>query len=104
MAVVSSRRSVSKEGQTLQWRAFRHRMPQEEVISVATIRGVFGITSKSRRDGNEARELALLLRAGSLPRRSTSSNAHVGPSPRPANIERGVRALVIGMLATGSGW
>jgi preprotein translocase subunit SecD len=75
---------------------------QEEVISVATIRGVFG--SNFQITGvmaNEARELALLLRAGSLaaPLYIVEQRT-IGPSLGQDNIERGVQALIIGMLAT----
>ena len=75
---------------------------EEEVISVATIRGVFG--SNFQITGvmaNEARELALLLRAGSLaaPLYIVEQRT-IGPSLGQDNIERGVRALLIGMLAT----
>jgi preprotein translocase subunit SecD len=75
---------------------------KEEVISVATIRGVFG--SNFQITGvmaNEARELALLLRAGSLaaPLYIVEQRT-IGPSLGQDNIDRGVRALVIGMLAT----
>ena len=50
---------------------------------------------------NEARELALLLRAGSLaaPLYIVEQRT-IGPSLGQDNIDRGVRALVIGMLAT----
>ena len=74
----------------------------EEVISVATIRGVFGsnfqITGLMQ---NEARELALLLRAGSLaaPLYIVEQRT-IGPSLGQDNIERGRNALVIGMVAT----
>jgi preprotein translocase subunit SecD len=75
---------------------------EEEVISVATIRGVFG--SNFQITGllvGEARELALLLRAGSLaaPLYIVEQRT-VGPSLGQDNINRGVRALVIGMLLT----
>jgi preprotein translocase subunit SecD len=75
---------------------------EEEVISVATIRGVF--SSNFQITGllvGEARELALLLRAGSLaaPLYIVEQRT-VGPSLGQDNIDRGVRALVIGMLAT----
>ncbi len=74
----------------------------EQVISVATIRGVFG--SNFQITGvmaNEARELAMLLRAGSLaaPLYIVEQRT-IGPSLGQDNIDRGVRALVIGMLAT----
>jgi preprotein translocase subunit SecD len=75
---------------------------EEEVISVATIQGVFG--SNFQITGllaGEARELALLLRAGSLaaPLYIVEQRT-VGPSLGQDNIDRGVRALLIGMLAT----
>jgi preprotein translocase subunit SecD len=74
----------------------------EEVISVATIRGVFG--SNFQITGvmaNEARELALLLRAGSLaaPLYIVEQRT-VGPSLGADNIERGRNALVLGLVAT----
>ncbi len=75
---------------------------EEEVISVATIQGVF--SSNFQITGllaGEARELALLLRAGSLaaPLYIVEQRT-VGPSLGQDNIERGVRALVIGLLLT----
>lgn len=72
----------------------------QKVINLATIRGVFsnnfqitGLTA------GEARELALLLRAGSLatPIYAIEELA-VGPSLGQENIKKGVNALVIGML------
>jgi preprotein translocase subunit SecD len=75
---------------------------QEEVISAATIRGVFGpqfqITGLM---AGEARELALLLRAGSLatPIYPVEERT-VGPSLGADNIKNGFYAMVIGMLAT----
>jgi preprotein translocase subunit SecD len=75
---------------------------EEEVISVATIRGVF--SSNFQITGllaGEARELALLLRAGSLaaPLYIVEQRT-VGPSLGQDNIDRGVRALLIGLLVT----
>jgi len=75
---------------------------EEQVISVATIRGVF--SSNFQITGllaGEARELALLLRAGSLaaPLYIVEQRT-VGPSLGQDNIDRGVRALIIGLLAT----
>ncbi|MGQ0836661.1 MAG: protein translocase subunit SecD [Gammaproteobacteria bacterium] len=72
----------------------------EEVISLATIRGIFSnnfqITGLS---SSEARELALLLRAGALaaPLDLVEERA-IGPSLGQDNIESGVRALIIGMI------
>jgi preprotein translocase subunit SecD len=73
---------------------------EEEVISVATIRGVF--SSNFQITGvmaNEARELALLLRAGSLaaPLYIVEQRS-IGPSLGQDNVERGFKALVIGLI------
>jgi preprotein translocase subunit SecD len=73
---------------------------EEEVISVATIQGVFGSNFQiTGLMAGEARELALLLRAGSLaaPLYIVEQRT-VGPSLGQDNIDRGFRALVIGML------
>ncbi|MBK7249683.1 MAG: protein translocase subunit SecD [Gammaproteobacteria bacterium] len=72
----------------------------EEVISLATIRGIFSnsfqITGLS---SSEARELALLLRAGSLAAPIYIVEERVvGPSLGQDNIDKGVLALAAGML------
>ena len=72
---------------------------EEEVISVATIRGVF--SSNFQITGllaGEARELALLLRAGSLaaPLYIVEQRT-VGPSLGQDNVTRGFQALMIGL-------
>jgi preprotein translocase subunit SecD len=72
----------------------------EQVINDATIQGIFSnnfvITGLQ---AGEARELALLLRAGSL---STGiypiEERAVGPSVGEKNIQMGIRALIIGMV------
>jgi preprotein translocase subunit SecD len=71
------------------------------VINAATIRGVFSnqfqITGLS---ATEARELALLLRAGSLATPIYAVEERVvGPSLGRENIEKGVQALIVGMVA-----
>ena len=73
---------------------------EEEVISVATIQGVF--SSNFQITGllaSEASELALLLRAGSLaaPLYIVEQRT-VGPSLGQDNVERGFQALVVGLL------
>jgi len=75
---------------------------QEDVISAATIRGVFGPSFQiTGLQAGEARELALLLRAGSL---STPiyevEQRTVGPSLGADNIKKGTNALILGMLLT----
>jgi preprotein translocase subunit SecD len=71
----------------------------EEVINDATIRGVFSnnfqITGLA---AGEARELALLLRSGSLATVIyVIEERAVGPSLGKDNIDKGVTALVVGM-------
>jgi preprotein translocase subunit SecD len=71
----------------------------EQVINDATIQGVFGNNFEiTGLQAGEARELALLLRSGSL---STGIYAIeervVGPSLGKDNIDKGIHALVIGM-------
>jgi preprotein translocase subunit SecD len=99
MAVVyieKTRRQIEVDGQKVD-----RDSNSEKVINVATIRGVFGaqfeVTGLSQ---GEARDLSLLLRSGSLaaPIEVVEERA-IGPSLGQDNIEKGVRALVIGMLA-----
>jgi len=73
----------------------------QEVISQATIRGVFSnqfnITGLGQ---GEARDLALLMRSGQLAAPlSPISERAIGPSLGQQNIEAGVRALLIGSVA-----
>jgi preprotein translocase subunit SecD len=73
----------------------------EKVINDATIQGVFGNSFRiSGLTGGESRDLALLIRSGSL---STPiypvDERTVGPSLGKENISRGVSALEIGMGA-----
>jgi preprotein translocase subunit SecD len=73
----------------------------QKVINLATIRGVFSNQFNITGLGaGEARELALLLRSGSLavPIYPIEERV-VGPSLGKENIQKGVTALVIGMLA-----
>jgi preprotein translocase subunit SecD len=102
MAVVFIEKKRTAEGEACNGVRSGTECTEEEVISVATIRGVFG--SNFQITGvmaGEARELALLLRAGSLaaPLYIVEQRT-VGPSLGQDNIDRGVRALLIGMLAT----
>jgi preprotein translocase subunit SecD len=102
MAVVFIEKKRLLEDQPCQGVRSGNECTAEEVISVATIRGVF--SSNFQITGllaGEARELALLLRAGSLaaPLYIVEQRT-VGPSLGQDNIDRGVRALLIGLLAT----
>jgi len=73
---------------------------EERVISVATIRGIFSnrfmITGL---DPLEARDLALLLRAGSLAAPIFKVEERtIGPSLGQENIERGMQAVALGFM------
>ncbi len=73
---------------------------EEEVISVATIRGVFSSSFMiTGLDPVEARDLALLLRAGSLaaPIYKVEERT-IGPSLGQDNIDKGMTAVVIGFV------
>lgn len=72
---------------------------EKEVINVATIRGVFSSNFQvTGLEANEARDLALLLRAGSLaaPIYKVEERT-IGPSLGQDNIDRGYRALLLGL-------
>ncbi len=76
----------------------RQRIETEEVISVATVRGVFGkrfqttgLTSK------EAHDLSLLLRSGALAAPiAIVEERTIGPSLGQDNIDQGMEAVMIG--------
>jgi len=100
MAVVFIETKRVAEGETCQGVRAGSECTEEEVISVATIRGVF--SSNFQITGvmaSEASELAMLLRAGSLaaPLYIVEQRT-VGPSLGQDNVERGFRALVVGLV------
>ncbi|MFN2338280.1 MAG: protein translocase subunit SecD [Gammaproteobacteria bacterium] len=71
----------------------------EEVISVATIRGVFGrnFQTTGLDSPREAHELALLLRAGALAAPiDIVEERTVGPSMGKENIDQGFKSVIIG--------
>jgi len=94
--IEKSRRLVEVDGKSVE-----RETNTETVINVATIRGVFGpqfdVTGLM---AAEARDLSLLLRSGSLaaPVDVVEERA-IGPSLGQENIDKGVRALELGMLA-----
>jgi preprotein translocase subunit SecD len=88
--------SVDAQGKTV--RSLRH---AERVINVATIQEEFGkrfqITGLDK--PGEARDLALFLRAGSLAApMHVAEESTVGPSLGKQNIERGVKASLLGFV------
>ncbi|HWJ06291.1 MAG TPA: protein translocase subunit SecD [Steroidobacteraceae bacterium] len=100
MAVVFIEKKRVAEGQPCNGTRVGTECTTEEVISIATIRGVF--SSNFQITGvmaNEARELALLLRAGSLaaPLYIVEQRT-IGPSLGQDNVTRGFQALVVGLI------
>ena len=88
-----------QETSTVDGKKVTQEVTTERVINDATIQGVFAdrfeITGLSM---GEARDLAILLRSGSLPAPIFPVDEQViGPSLGKANIKMGVDALVIGM-------
>ena len=72
----------------------------EEVISYATVRGVFGknFQTSGLDSPKEAAELALLLKAGSLAAPMVIvSESVIGPSMGQDNINKGFRAILLGL-------
>jgi preprotein translocase subunit SecD len=98
MAVVfieQRREEVEVGGQKVQ-----RDIKEEKVINQATIQGIFSNSFQITGLGNgEARELALLLRAGALAAPIfVIEERVVGPGLGKENIEKGVNALVLGMV------
>ncbi len=78
----------------------RHRTTIKEVINVATIQGEFGARFQiTGLESQEARDLSLLLRAGSLRAPvEIIEERTVGPSLGRDNIEKGFMSVVIGFI------
>ena len=99
MAVVYIENKI--ETKLIDGKSVKVRRTIEEVINIATIRGAF---SKSFQitglDSGEARDLALLLRAGALRAPvEIIEERTVGPSLGQDNIDRGFNSVVIGFVA-----
>ncbi|MDR2216158.1 MAG: protein translocase subunit SecD [Nevskiaceae bacterium] len=99
MAVVLIEQATEKS--TVDGQVVERKVTTQDVISEATIRGVFGnqfnITGLTQ---GEARDLALLMRSGQLAAPLSIVNERViGPSLGEASIKAGVTALIIGMAA-----
>jgi preprotein translocase subunit SecD len=90
----------SRETVTVNGKPVSRDVTKQEVINYATIKGVFSNSFQiTGLQSGEARELALLLRAGSLAAPLTPIEERaVGPTLGKENIDRGVNALIIGML------
>ncbi|GIX38792.1 MAG: protein translocase subunit SecD [Silanimonas sp.] len=99
MAVVYIERTP--EVRTVDGQEVRSTRVTEEVISLATIRGVFGrqFQTTGLESPAEAQQLALLLRSGALaaPMEFVEERI-IGPSLGAENIERGVKTIVASFL------
>jgi preprotein translocase subunit SecD len=102
MAVVFIEKKRLAEGETCQGQRSGTECTEEEVINVATIRGVFSSSFQvTGLQAGEARELALLLRAGSLAAPIyIVEQRTIGPSLGKDNIAKGARAMMIGLALT----
>lgn len=93
--VEQKREKVERDGQVVE-------VPREEkeVISIATIRGIFSSNFQiTGLDVMEARDLALLLRAGALAAPIFKVEERtIGPSLGQDNIDKGLRALLLGLV------
>jgi preprotein translocase subunit SecD len=102
MAVVYIEKKRLLEGERCNGTRVGTDCTEEEVISVATIRGVFSSSFQiTGLQSSEASELALLLRAGSLatPQYIVEQRT-VGPSLGQDNVSAGMMAMAIGMVLT----
>ena len=89
------------EIKTVNGKQVRHKTTSEEVISVATIRGAFSNRFQTTGLDNtaEARDLALLLRAGALAAPiDIVEERTVGPSLGQDNIDKGFNSVMIGFV------
>jgi preprotein translocase subunit SecD len=102
MAVVFIEKKRLAEGEPCKGTRSGRDCTEEEVISVATIRGVFSSSFQiTGLMSGEAGELALLLRAGSLAAPIyIVEQRTIGPSLGKDNIIKGARAMAIGLFLT----
>ena len=94
--IETKREEITRNGET-EYRIVK----TEEIVNIATIRGVFKNSFQTTGlNPAEARELALLLRAGALAAPVYMIDQRtIGPSLGQDNIDRGFQAVQIGFLA-----
>ena len=94
---IETRREAIKVGDEIEYRDVK----TEEIISTATIQGIFKSSFQiSGLNPGEAHDLALLLRAGALAAPVFKIDERtIGPSLGQDNIDRGFNAIKIGFLA-----
>ncbi len=102
MATVYIQKKRLAEGEACKGTRVNNDCTEEEAISVATIQGVF--SSQFQITGLqtlEAKDLALLLRSGSLAAPlAMVEQRTIGPSLGQDNIDKGVKAMIVGLILT----
>jgi preprotein translocase subunit SecD len=102
MATVYIQKKRLAEGEVCKGTRVNNDCTEEDAISVATIQGVF--SSQFQITGlqvTEAKDLALLLRSGSLAAPlAMVEQRTVGPSLGQDNINKGVKAMLVGLVLT----
>jgi len=102
MATVYIQKKRLAEGEVCKGTRVNNDCTEEDAISVATIQGVFSSQFQiTGLQATEAKDLALLLRSGSLAAPlSMVEQRTIGPSLGQDNIDKGVKAMLVGLLLT----
>ena len=102
MATVYIQKKRLAEGESCKGIRVNNDCTEEEAISVATIQGVFSSQFQiTGLQATEAKDLALLLRSGSLAAPlAMVEQRTIGPSLGQDNIDKGVKAMLVGLILT----
>ena len=102
MATVYIQKKRLAEGESCKGIRVNNDCTEEEAISVATIQGVFSSQFQiTGLQATEAKDLALLLRSGSLAAPlAMVEQRTIGPSLGQDNIDKGVKAMIVGLILT----
>ena len=102
MATVYIQKKRLAEGESCKGMRVNNDCTEEEAISVATIQGVFSSQFQiTGLQATEAKDLALLLRSGSLAAPlAMVEQRTIGPSLGQDNIDKGVKAMIVGLILT----
>ena len=102
MATVYIQKKRLAEGETCKGVRINNDCTEEDAISVATIQGVFSSQFQiTGLQATEAKDLALLLRSGSLAAPlAMVEQRTIGPSLGQDNIDKGVKAMIVGLILT----
>ncbi len=102
MATVFIQKKRLAEGESCKGTRVNNDCTEEDAISVATIQGVFSSQFQiTGLQATEAKDLALLLRSGSLAAPlAMVEQRTIGPSLGQDNIDKGVKAMIVGLILT----